>query len=837
MYKHTQRSFAGGFLDASLMGRQDLAKYFTGSSRLDNFRVRRQGCISKRSGTDFVADLSKLTQKFNSTNYRTFAGMRLFPLVQDASGGYYLLFVTYTLDQTESYTDSSGDTANRTRETRIYVAGPKGVLLATNRRSGGNNWTRTPTAWVSDNDTAYYVDADFVNFTASGVGEIDLYQSGDTVFAAHRNRPPRAYTWDRSALTIAVTKMSFSHSATAAPSNLTTASLINFEVHDAKIESSSGSAPLMTKTQITWDTTGGNGGQGKKTTLAKAWAWGTGGWTRVGIDDPAVQTVPISTVSYVATAVKDGLESNPSAVKSVTYCLPWPQGGKVTLTATVATGSNAPDRVNFYKKQSSGYGFIGYAEPSSGTATFVDDYITPDMSVTPPYNDEDPFAGSGNYPSCVGTYQQRLVFASSRNKPMGFWMSAIGDIYNFSPRESYREDDMIAAELAAIEMPTVNHIVVNRDLLMFADAAEWRIAPVSGNALTYKTVSAKMQSQIGCAKSLKPMAIADEVVFSERTKRTLRAIGYSYSSDGYESQDLSVLSQDYFDTANITSMCYRQHPDSEIVCCMSDGTLRILAYMREHEVVAWSRHVLGGGWNAKAVASNKSVSYGATDVMIVVQQSAEGRTGEWELWRMRTDSPDHDVKKRVCMDGVREYKVINFLREANGNVLPLFTNAVAAGGVFVEANTGLEVTHARLTERTGSGGPFVIKDNDTVILGYPFEARWASVRPEPQGGGNIQFEVKNAKDMEVRVLDGGAWQAAHYGGIDAAATYIPQKVDPGVSVVDGRVTLDTADHTVLLSGANSGDGRVEIRSTDVWPLTILSVSTNYEIHPVSDSEG
>ena len=144
-----------------------------------------------------------------------------------------------------------------------------------------------------------------------------------------------------------------------------------------------------------------------------------------------------------------------------------------------------------------------------------------------------------------------------------------------------------------------------------------------------------------------------------------------------------------------------------------------------------------------------------------------------------------------------------------------------------------------LTERTGSGGPFVIKDNDTVILGYPFEAWWASVRPEPQGGGNIQFEVKNAKDMEVRVLDGGAWEAAHYGGIGAtgARAYIPQKVDPGVSADNGRVTLDTADHTVLLSGANSGDGRVEIRSTDVWPLTILSVSTNYEIHPVSDSEG
>lgn len=816
MYKHTQRSFAGGFLDASLMGRQDLAKYFTGSSRLDNFRVRRQGCISKRSGTDFVADLSGLMAGFTkNSNRRSFAGMRLFPLVQSASSGYYLLIVAYVNEGDEDEYVEGGK-----RTLRFYVAGPNGVLRAESKRAANGNWTRTPNPNDAPDDSAYH--AYIANWTATTMNEMDIFQSGDTIFLAHQSMKPRRIVWDKDTLTLSIDIISFSHSATAAPTLNTPVSLINFEVHDAKIESSSDSLPLMTKTQISWDITGGDGGQGKKTTIAKAWEWSTGGWTRVGTDNPATQTVPISTVSYVATAVKDGLESNPSAAKSVTYCLPWPQGGKVTLTASVATGSNAPDRVNFYKKQSSGYGFIGYAEPSSGTATFVDDYITPDMSVTPPYNDENPFNGTGDYPSCVGTYQQRLVFASSKNKPMGFWMSAIGDIYNFSPRESYREDDMIAAELAAIEMPNVNHIVVNRDLLMFADAAEWRIAPVSGNALTYKTVSAKMQSQIGCAKSLKPMAIADEVVFSERTKKTLRAIGYSYSSDGYESQDLSVLSQDYFDTANITSMCYRQHPDSEIVCCMSDGTLRLLAYMREHEVVAWSKHILGGSWKARAVASNKSVSNGATDVALVVQQGTEGRTGEWELWRMRTDSSSGYVQNRVCMDGV----VTGTYTDLRANSGALFTSLVNSGRTVWRCDTWSEIADT-------SNAPA----STVFVAGWRFSARWASVRPEPQGGGNIQFEVKNAKDMEVRVLGGGAWQAAHYGGIDAAATYIPQKVDPGVSVVDGRVTLDTADHTVLLSGANSGDGRVEIRSTDAWPLTILSVSTNYEIHPLSDSEG
>ena len=45
MWKYTQHSFAGGQLDADLMGRQDLAKYFIGATTLDNFISMRQGVV------------------------------------------------------------------------------------------------------------------------------------------------------------------------------------------------------------------------------------------------------------------------------------------------------------------------------------------------------------------------------------------------------------------------------------------------------------------------------------------------------------------------------------------------------------------------------------------------------------------------------------------------------------------------------------------------------------------------------------------------------------------------------------------------------------------------
>lgn len=60
MWKFTQRSWVGGRLDAELMGRQDLQKYFQGASELKNFTIRRQGNLSKRRGTELTADLKNL---------------------------------------------------------------------------------------------------------------------------------------------------------------------------------------------------------------------------------------------------------------------------------------------------------------------------------------------------------------------------------------------------------------------------------------------------------------------------------------------------------------------------------------------------------------------------------------------------------------------------------------------------------------------------------------------------------------------------------------------------------------------------------------------------------
>jgi hypothetical protein len=214
--------------------------------------------------------------------------------------------------------------------------------------------------------------------------------------------------------------------------------------------------------------------------------------------------------------------------------------------------------------------------------------------------------------------------------------------------------------------------------------------------------------------------------------------------------------------------------------------------MKEHEVCAWSRHEFGGGWKARGVATSKALSNGTTETVFLVE-----RDGEYRLWKVRDDIPVRSsrtpAQDHLCMDGMREV----------GNA---------------------------------EDGEVVVQVGDKRYAGYVFDAELVTVRPEPQGGAeSIQFELKNAKDAEVRILDGGDFTMKPYG---AAEQYAQKAVTGGGAIdTDGNIALATKDVRLALAGSNNGDGRVELRSATPYPLNILSVAVNYEIQPLSGSEG
>ncbi len=437
---------------------------------------------------------------------------------------------------------------------------------------------------------------------------------------------------------------------------------------------------------------------------------------------------------------------------------------------------------------------ISFSSDWGSKNEFVDDYVTPDLTQTPP-TAEPHFNTAVTYPGCVGIDQQRLIFASSRSEPAKFWMSCIGDLYNFNMHDSVREDDAIAAELAATSFPNINHLIVGRDLLLLTEGGEWVVSPVSGNSITYKTISSKLQSSYGCSPKIKPILVGDEIVFLNRAGETLRATRYSYTTDGYESIDLSVLSQWITKNNPIVDIAYRQSPDSTIECVLEDGTLAVLVYMKEHEVCAWTRFVLPQEFKFRSVVCTQGITNGSSEILYLVEQN-----GAWELWRERDDIPIRDESTGVdpslhlCLDRLREL-------------------ASDEPPVSVE---------------------YAFTANGKRYAGLPFTSILETMPPEPQGSdGTIQMEIKNAKDAEVRVLQSGDFTMRSVSVPDSL------KVAGGVNaaLTNGKLYLETKDVHKLLAGRNGSDGRLRLESATPFPLNILSLSINYEIQPLSGSEG
>lgn len=318
------------------------------------------------------------------------------------------------------------------------------------------------------------------------------------------------------------------------------------------------------------------------------------------------------TYNYKITAVIEANyeESLPSSVASCTNNLAT-SGNKNTISYSAVTGAI---KYNIYKEKSGVYGYIG----SSETTSFVDQNIAPDVTDTPP-RAGNPFGadGSGNCPRVVAYHQQRRIFASTINKPDTIWMSRAGAYNNMTTSLPNKADDAITFAIASGQVNAIKHMLPFRTLLTMTTAQEWNVG--SEGVLSPTTVDAKPETNYGSAET-KPIMIGNTAIFAARYGKRVRDYAYTFESDGFDGNDLSVLSRHLLKTRQIKEWAFAQEPDDVIWAIMTDGIACTLTYMREHRVWGWARHQTNGQFESVAVIpdvnSRRDVAYFVTKRMV-----------------------------------------------------------------------------------------------------------------------------------------------------------------------------------------------------------------------------
>lgn len=743
-----QRSFTGGEWSPSLYARSDLAKYGTAVKQLKNVIPHRSGGASNRGGTRFIG-LTKFAAKV----------ARMIPFQ-------FSVVQSYALEFGDQYIRVFKD-GGRVVEGDITISGATQanpvVITATAHGYANGDWVVISSVggMTELNGKTFIVANQTVNTfelqdtdgnNVDGTG-FNAYVSGGVANRVFEIVSPYLDTdlallkFTQDADTMFITHPSF------AVRKLTRTSDINW-----------------TLTTIVFGTS-----------LASPVV--TGGGTGTDFD-------------YVVTAVS--ASGDESLISNIIT-----NKAGVSLSWSAITGA---DHYNVYNTSSGNsiFGLIGRAL----TTTFQEPVLglLSNFSISPPlintiFNATDGFPGSSAF------FQQRLVLARTNDFPQTIFGSVIGAFENFNLSIPPLADDPYTFTLNAREMNEIRWIVPLNTLIIGTAGSEWSMSGgAPGEAITPSSVSLDIQSQWGVS-DVYPVTVGNVVLFLERSNAVVRELAFSFESNGYIGNDLTILASHLFEGFALTEWAYQQQPDSIVWCVRDDGTLLGLTYYREHDIVGWHRHETKGSFESVMSLRRDTED---DEVYVIVKRELGGvvrRYVETLENRLKISSSfDFDVRDSYFVDSGLSLDVpvtISGATQANPVVITATAHGFSNGDLIDIDNVFgmVELNNTRFKAANVTANTFELTDqSDVGIDGTAFS--------EYESGGEVRKAVTSITGLD------------HLNG-ESVSVLADGNVIPGVIVVNGGITLKTPASRVHIGLGYTSD--IETLGftfdTDVGPVT------------------
>jgi hypothetical protein len=319
----------------------------------------------------------------------------------------------------------------------------------------------------------------------------------------------------------------------------------------------------------------------------------------------------------------------------------------------------------------------------------------------------------GSWPSKVGYYQSRRVFARSIRQPYNLWLTQTFAFTTFTVGSPVLDSD-------AIDLPMLTGKV--NGVTWLADAEQLAVGTTNNVRLIGKAnanagfgatnFDHQTKSFIG-TKAVKPIQVNSVLVYADFYGRTLREFVYDLNTDGYVSPDISILS-DHLLNSGIVEMAYQQSPDNIIWIVVADGSLIAMTYDREQKIVGFMPQPIAIGDTdttalVESVCSIPGVS--RDEVYIIVKRTLGGVTKRY-IEKLATEFDYGSLNDAVVgLDSAMQYS-----GSATGTITGLFhlagrtVNVLADGTVFrgltVSATGSITLTGGSTAAKWSIGLPY-----------------------------------------------------------------------------------------------------------------------------------
>ena len=418
---------------------------------------------------------------------------------------------------------------------------------------------------------------------------------------------------------------------------------------------------------------------------------------------------------------------------------------------------------------------------------------------------------TGNYPTKVTFFEERLFYANTNTHPNTVWGSSTSDFDTYSPTDrdaTVNADNSLTFTLSTDQVNQITGMYGGRYLHLFTKDGTFNLS--SGSAtqgLTATTVQVVNETKDGAADK-RVIPASKSTLYIGKNKKRLREFAYNIDYDSFTSPDMSVLSE-HLGFGNFEEAYFQTYPNMVLWIRRGDGKLIGFTYYRAQEVLAWHQHTIAGtNAKVKSLAVIPGVGDAADTLYMIVERTINGATKQYvEFMEQEYREANGDTKDDAFfLDSALTYSggstsTITGLDHLEGQTVTVLNNGA------VES-----------TKTVSSGSITLTNATTKCHVGLAYNAELESVNVEPKS----QYGTTQGKRGRI---DKAIFRVFETVGLKAGPTSTNVDVVPFRTTTStmSATTPKTGDYTFLMPATYSTENKLYVKSDTPHPCTISAI--------------
>ena len=218
---------------------------------------------------------------------------------------------------------------------------------------------------------------------------------------------------------------------------------------------------------------------------------------------------------------------------------------------------------------------------------------------------EQSFSDLRGWPGAVTFHENRLCFAGTIAQPDGIFMSKSANYYNFDINGA-DDDDSIQLTASIGTINQIRHLVSNRDLQIFGATDELYIPAFASQPLTPTNAIIRRQTPFGSG-FVSPVSLDGSTTFLQNNGLIAREYIYDDAEGAYVANSISGISSHLiktpFQQAALRGGLERN--ESYIFMVNTDGTMAVFNSNRAEQRAGWTEFTCAGKFKSVAVVDDR----------------------------------------------------------------------------------------------------------------------------------------------------------------------------------------------------------------------------------------